>query len=202
MAYGDFKDLSRSTGYDKILRDKAFNVDKNSKCDRYQRGIASMAYEFFDKRNSGSSSAVKNESMSNKKLAEILHKPIIIKFEKGKVYSSFIDNMLGADLADVQWIGKFNKRICFLLCIFDIFIKNAWVIPLKVRKGDTNVNASEEILDESNSTLKKIWIDKYSKFCSMFMARKKILQKRIQHITKENLLLLKELLETYYDTQF
>ena len=36
----------------------------------------------------------------------------------------------------------------------------------------------------------------------MFMARKKILQKRIQHITKENLLLLKELLETYYDTQF
>ena len=104
MAYGDFKDLSRSTAYDKILRDKAFNVDKNSKCDRYDRGIASMVYEFFNKGNSGSSSsASKNESMSNKKLAEILHKPIIITFEKGKLYSSFIDNILGADLANVQW---------------------------------------------------------------------------------------------------
>ena len=76
------------------------------------------------------------------------------------------------------------------------------MIPLKERKGDTNVNASQEILDESNRTLNKIWVDKYSEFYSMFMARKKMLQKRIQHITKENLLLLKELLETYYDTQF
>ena len=76
------------------------------------------------------------------------------------------------------------------------------MIPLKERKGDTNVNASQEILDESNLTLSKIWVDKYSEFYSMFMARKKMLQKRIQHITKENLLLLKELLETYYDTQF
>ena len=76
------------------------------------------------------------------------------------------------------------------------------MIPLKERKGDTNANASQEILDESNRTLSKIWVDKYSEFYSMFMARKKMLQKRIQHITKENLLLLKELLETYYDTQF
>ena len=76
------------------------------------------------------------------------------------------------------------------------------MIPLKERKGDTNVNASQEILDESNRTLSKIWVDKYSEFYSMFMARKKMLQKRIQHITKENLFLLKELLETYYDTQF
>ena len=76
------------------------------------------------------------------------------------------------------------------------------MIPLKERKGDTNVNASQEILDESNRTLNKIWVDKYSEFYSMFIARKKMLQKRIQHITKENLLLLKELLETYYDTQF
>ena len=76
------------------------------------------------------------------------------------------------------------------------------MIPLKERKGDTNVNASQEILDESNRTLSKIWVDKYSEFYSMFRARKKMLQKRIQHITKENLLLLKELLETYYDTQF
>ena len=28
MAYGDFKDLARRTGLDKVLRDKAFNIAK------------------------------------------------------------------------------------------------------------------------------------------------------------------------------
>ena len=49
MAYGDFKDLTRRTASDKILRDKAFNIAKNTKYDGYQRGLASMAYKFFDK---------------------------------------------------------------------------------------------------------------------------------------------------------
>ena len=31
MAYGDFKDLTRRTASDKILRDKAFNIAKNPK---------------------------------------------------------------------------------------------------------------------------------------------------------------------------
>ena len=47
MAYGDFKDLTRRTAYDKILRDKAFNVAKNPKYDGYQNGLASIAYKFF-----------------------------------------------------------------------------------------------------------------------------------------------------------
>ena len=50
MAYGDFKDLNRRTVFDKILRDKAFNIGKNSKCNGYQKGIASMIYKFFDKK--------------------------------------------------------------------------------------------------------------------------------------------------------
>ena len=47
MAYGDFKDLTRRTTSDKILRDKAFNVAKNPKYDGYQKGLASIAYKFF-----------------------------------------------------------------------------------------------------------------------------------------------------------
>ena len=49
MAYGDFKDLTR-TVFDKILRDKAFNIGKNSKCNGYWKGITSMIYNFFDKK--------------------------------------------------------------------------------------------------------------------------------------------------------
>ena len=33
--------------------DKAFNIAKNAKYDRYQRGLASMVYKFFDKKTSG-----------------------------------------------------------------------------------------------------------------------------------------------------
>ena len=44
MAYLDFKDLKRRIASDKVLRDKAFNITKNLKCDGYQRGLASMVY--------------------------------------------------------------------------------------------------------------------------------------------------------------
>ena len=42
MAYGHFKDLTRRTASDKILRDKAFNIAKNPKYDGYQRDLASI----------------------------------------------------------------------------------------------------------------------------------------------------------------
>ena len=47
MAYGNFKDLNRSTFADKVLRGKAFNTGKNPRYDEYQRGLASMIYKFF-----------------------------------------------------------------------------------------------------------------------------------------------------------
>ena len=47
MAYGYFKDLTRRTASDKVLRDKAFNIAKNKKYDGYERGLASMVYNFF-----------------------------------------------------------------------------------------------------------------------------------------------------------
>ena len=46
MAYRDFKDLNRKTFADKVLRDEAFNIAKDSKYDGYQRGVASMVYKF------------------------------------------------------------------------------------------------------------------------------------------------------------
>ena len=116
MAYGDFKGLTRRTASDKILCDKAFNIAKNSKYDGYQRGLTSMVYNFFDRKTSGGT--VKNENISNKELAEELHKPIIRKFNKRKVQSPFIDNTCGADLADIQLICKFNKKNSFFIVCY------------------------------------------------------------------------------------
>ena len=87
MAYGDFKDVKRRTASHKIIRDKAFYIAKNPKYDGYQRGIASMAYKFFDKKSSGRSRPlpsapliVNNDTKQNLQLAKELHKPIIKKF--------------------------------------------------------------------------------------------------------------------------
>ena len=49
MAYGDFKDLTRRTAFDKLLQDNAFSIAKNTKYDGYQRGLAWIVYNFFDK---------------------------------------------------------------------------------------------------------------------------------------------------------
>ena len=101
------KDLISRTDPDKVFHDKAFNIAKNPKYDGYQCGLASWVFNFVDKKTSGG--AIKNEIMRNEELAKELHKPIIRKIEKRKVHSFFIDNIWGADQADIQLISKFNK---------------------------------------------------------------------------------------------
>ena len=64
MTYGGFKDLKRRTFSDKVLRDEAFNITKNPKHDGYQTGLASMVYEFFDKKSTESGRRSLNFSTS------------------------------------------------------------------------------------------------------------------------------------------
>ena len=107
--------------------------------------------------------------MKNKELAEKLHNLIIRKFEKLKVHSSFINSIWSADLADVQLLNKFNKRIRFLLSVIDIYSKCVWVIPLKDKKGIIITNAFQKILDEWGRKPNKIWVGKGSKFYNIPM---------------------------------
>ena len=57
---------------------------------------------------------------------------------------------MGAYLAGMQLISKFNKGFRLLLCVFDIYSKYAWVIPLKYKKGTTITNTFQKFLKESN----------------------------------------------------
>ena len=66
--------------------------------------------------------------MPIQKLAEELHKPIIRKFEKRKVYLYIVGNVWGCDLVDVKLISKFNKRIKLSLCVIDIYSKYAQIL--------------------------------------------------------------------------
>ena len=96
-----------------------------------------MAYKFFDKKSSGR--GITNEP--NYQLADELHKPIIKRFKKRKVYSSFRDNIWGVDLAGMQSLSKYNKGIKYLLCAINLFSKYAWFIPMKHKKSTSIVNA-------------------------------------------------------------
>ena len=148
---------------DKILRYKAFNITTYPKYDGYQIGLTSIVYKFLIKV-SIILCGIINENISNKKLAEELHKPITRKFEKRKVHSFFKDNIWGADLAHIQLISKFNSRFRFLLCVINIFSRYAWVIPLKDKECTTITNAFQKILDESNHKTTKVWVDKGTNF--------------------------------------
>ena len=72
------------------------------------------------------------------------------------MYSLFKDNIWGVDLADAQSISKYHKGIGYLLCVIDLFSKNAFVVPLKHNKGVTISNAFQSILENSKRKPNKI----------------------------------------------
>ena len=168
-AYADHKDLINRTEADNILRDKAYDIASNPEYDGYQRGLASMVYKFFDKKSMGSGikkDTTKSSSLERSSLilAGELHKPVIKKFNKRKVYSQFKDNIWGVDLADMQSLIKKNKGIKYLLCAIDLYSKYAFVVPLKDKKGISVTNEFNKIIKQSGRKPNKIWVDQGSEF--------------------------------------
>ena len=117
-------------------------------------GLIQWFINFFERKTAGC--AIKSETMSNKELTEELRKPIIRKFEERKVRSSFIDNIWGADLADMQLISKNNKEFRFFSCTIDIYNIYAWVIPLKHKPNQLWVDIGSKFYNRSM----KSWIEK------------------------------------------
>ena len=125
-----------------------------------------MVYKFFDKNSTGSGfEKLKNTTKpSSSILADEVHKPIIRKFNKRKVYSQSKDNIWGVDLADMQSLSRKNKGIKYLLCVIDLYSKHAFVIPLKDKKGISIANAFDKIIKQSNRKTNKIWVDQGGEF--------------------------------------
>ena len=168
-AYADHKDLINRTEADKVLRDRAYDIASNPEYNGYHRGLASMVYKLFDKKSTAEPSALGRTGSGFKKpstsiLADELHKPIIGKFNKRKVYSQLKDNIWGVNLADMQSLSRKNKGIKYLLCFIDLFSKYAFVISLKDKKGISIVNAFYKIIKQSNRKPNKIWVDQGREF--------------------------------------
>ena len=122
-AYAKYKDVENRLISDQKLRNSAYDIASNPKYDGYQRGLASMVYKLFDSKvaplgkktmadKGNAKHAAKPSSLersflecsslersslerteNNKILAEELHKLVIKKFNKRKVYSQFRDNI-------------------------------------------------------------------------------------------------------------
>ena len=73
---------------------------------------------------------------------------LLKNLKKRKVYSWFRDNIWGVDLAHMQSLSKYNKKIKYLLCAIDLFSKYTWAIPLKDKKGISIVNAFQKIISQ------------------------------------------------------
>ena len=112
-----------------------------------------MFYVVFDKKASDGAIAMPQ----NEQLPEELHKPIIRKFEKRKMYSAFKDNIWGGELSDMQLISKSNKGFRFFLCVIDIVSKYARVVPFNYKKCARIVNAFQSILKKSSRKPNQIW---------------------------------------------
>ena len=110
------------------------------------------------------------EAEPNYQLASELPKQIIKKVKRGKVYSSFKDNIWGVDLADMQLLSKYNKGTKYLLCTINLFSKYAWVVPLKDKKGSSIVNAFQKIISERKKP-NKMWVDQGSEFYNDLLKR-------------------------------
>ena len=161
--------FNNRTKLDKVLRDKVYNIASKPEYDGYQRGLVSMVYKSFDKKSMGSGTAEPSSLEriardSSLILADEVHKPVIKKFNKRKVYSQFKDNIWGVDFADMQSLSKKNKGIKYLLCAIDLYSKYAFVVPLKDKKGSSTVNAFDKIIKQSGKKPNKIWVDQGSQF--------------------------------------
>ena len=123
-----------------------------------------MVYKFFDKKSMGSGIKKDTTKSSSLILADELHKPVIKKFNKRKLYSQFKDNIWGVDLADMQSLSKKNKNIKYLLCAIDLYSKFEFVLPLKDKKGISVTNGFNKIIKQSGRKPNKIWVDQGSEF--------------------------------------
>ena len=153
------KDLANKTQSDKVLREKAFKIASDRKYDGYQRRLALMVCKFFVKKSNGN--GIANEP--NYQLVNELHKPIIQKLKKRKVYSSFRDNIWGANLADMQSLSKYDKGKEYLLRAIDLFriLENAVFKHMTAIQQNICFDVLDDIVNEYNK-MKPIDVTDYS----------------------------------------
>ena len=98
--------------------------------------------------NFGLGHPIKKKLKFSNELAEEHYKPVTRKFQKRRVNVNDMDEIVAADLIDMQAFSKDNNAIKYLLPVIDIFSKFVWIVPLKRKTGQEVANAFSRILKE------------------------------------------------------
>ena len=85
-----------------------------------------MVYQFFDEKTGSGAKASAIEELSQE-----LHKLIMKRFKRRRVYAKFKDNIWAADLAEMGSFFSEDWGVKYLSCVMDDFTKYVWVKPLK-----------------------------------------------------------------------
>ena len=126
----------------KVLKERAYKIDRNLKYDGYQRAFKGMIYRFFWLK--------KNRMMREFKWRNSwrITWTSNYRFQKKKVYARFRDNIWEANLAEMGSLSSKKRNARYLLCMIGVFTKYAWVKPLKDKKCKTIINDFIEIVNE------------------------------------------------------
>ena len=112
-----------------------------------------------------------------------LHKPIRTKFQRRKVYSKGIADIVQADLVDLSGIARYNDGYRFLLTTIDAFLKRAWAILLKTKSGREVTSALDRILKDRRFNM--VQTDKGTEFKNVYFQRL-MTEYNVHHYTSEN----------------
>ena len=95
----------------------------------------------------------------NEQITEQIHKIVIRKRKRRKVFPRLKCNFWEADLAEMRSLISKTKNVKYLLCRIDVFTKYAYVKLLKDKKGKRVLNAFIEIVSKSNCKPNKLSVD-------------------------------------------
>ena len=96
---------------------------------------------------------------------------MIKTFKRRRAYARFRDNIWAVVLAEIRIFSSKILGVKYLLCVIDIFIKYAWVRPLKDKKAKTVIHGFVEVVNKSKRKPDELWVDQENKFYDSSMQK-------------------------------
>jgi hypothetical protein len=97
-------------------------------------------------------------------LTDELHKPVRTHFKKRKVFAKKTNDIMAADLVDMQYFAKTNKGFRYILMVIDVFSKYGYAIPVKNKTAEEMVKAFTQLWDLGMPHFRLLWTDKGREF--------------------------------------
>ena len=93
-----------------------------------------------------------------------LHKPARKKFMRRRVIVKGLNDLLQADLVEMQPYSKFNRGYRYILVVINVFSKYVWAEPVKTKSGKDVAAAMKTILHTLKTNPQNLQTDRGTEF--------------------------------------